>query len=655
MNIKKIHIGIVLLFLLNAIQAQQAKVLVTNDENSNVLVKWYTETVFTDNAVNIYRQLKGENTWNKLNKQAVKRNAEIPNSLIAKDQIFSVLENTLSTKSANEIDGFTKFIIMIKSVEYPEFSSFLGLQYVDKKVEKGQEYRYKIVELVNGKEKELVISDWISSATYKPIDSPKMFTAIQKEYSITFNWIPDENIFMGVYLYRSINNGQETKLSNLPIILSKDEQGNYPEIFFTDDSLQIGETYNYQIAGIDYFGRESELSPTITITIKDITPPPPPTRVKTIVMGKMIMLLWQCEKVADLSGFNIYKTNYDDTSFVKINKALLNTESDSFMDSVSEIDTYKYKVSALDLSGNESFSEVYSAEIMDIFPPTKPESVVAVADTGKVTLNWKANKEDDLAGYLIYRTVDTDKKAYLLLNAYPVKANNYVDSLPKMVKNYFLYKIIAIDTSYNKSEYSDFAITRLPDVVAPQKPVIKRIAQENNSLVIEWNPVLEPDIAGYNIFKIEEGKEAKQLNVNLIRGINLFTDRMALPNTKNNYYVIAIDSSGNQSEKSDIHSAQLNIKEIAELEFKNITASYKSKKKAVQLNWTVKTDGKLKGFVVYRKVYEHSKLKPISGLIQDPEFLDKKIKAGETYEYQVRVFTESNDIIKSETKKMIIQ
>ncbi|OFX82837.1 MAG: hypothetical protein A2W99_14340 [Bacteroidetes bacterium GWF2_33_16] len=652
---KKLYTFISLLLIISTSLAQEkAKVLVSSDQNNQIIIKWYTETIYTENPVNIYRQEKNDLNWIKINTIPIVRKNQLSEKLKEQDPLFNIIENKILGSRAKDLDGITKFVIMIRSVEYPEFSEFLGIQFFDKDITLGKEYRYKINEIENTKESELGLSEWIVADKYIPKSAPDSLKVVQNDYSANFSWIPNEDLFMGVYLYRAINNAEKEKLTSVPIIASADEQGNYPEIFFTDDSLKIEESYSYEISGIDYFGRESKLSPKITFTIKDISPPPPPDKLITEVVGKNVRLYWENKNVPDLAGYYIYKTSMNDTAFKRINNTPIGKEYHTYTDSVKDIGVHNYKVSTIDESGNESFSEIYPAVINDIFPPAKPKLLIASADTGVIILSWQENTEPDLLGYYVYRTIDSDSKNYSLLNADPIKENRFINYLPREVKNNFLYRVIAIDSAYNKSDYSDFAITRIPDAIPPQKPVIKSISQEKKGLIVEWLPVFDLDLAGYQVYRAEKDKTPIQLNVNLIKGIELFTDRLALPNVDYNYFIIAVDSSGNLSEKSELYAAKLCIETEVNIDFRKITVEYKKKKQHVQISWEVKSDNEIKGYIVYRKTNEQENFKPISGLLPKPEFTDKNISAGKEYLYEIKAFTTDNKQVKSKTKKISI-
>ncbi len=651
----RIVFTITLFLMLGSSYAQdESKILVTNSVNNSIEIKWFTGTIYTDTPVNVYRQEKGDSGWLKITSSPIKRENEISQSLKDQDQIFSMLEKQIQENRPGDLDGMTKLMIMIKAVEYPPFSDFLGIRYIDSSFTRGKEYRYRITEQTENGEHELNISEWITAAEFKQAPPPDAFTGKQEDYVVSFSWQPDEHQFMGVYIYRTGPGGKPEKLTHVPIIVSVNDQGNYPDILFRDDDLTIGQTYSYQLAEIDYFGRESQLSHELKITIEDVTPPPSPYKVVTDVAGKKVRLYWETVNAPDLAGYNIYRAAHTDTAFQMINQALIQKEYLTYTDTINKTGNFDYKVASVDQSGNEAFSEVYTAEIKDIFPPDKPQMLTLTPDTGQIKLKWQENTEPDLRGYLIYRTIDSDKKNYSLLNSRPVTQNHFTDKLHPGAKNNFLYRIIAIDSAYNKSPYSDFAITRLPDVVAPHQPQIKSITAENNMLIIEWHPVFDADLAGYNILRAANAQIPKKLNINLISGIELFTDRNVRPDILYEYYVTAVDSSGNQSIKSEEFTAGLNIKADFILEFKKFSANYRKRKETILLKWDVRHESPVKGFVVYRRTTDVTHFKPVTGLVKETEYEDKDITEDIEYEYQIRAFSNTNQQKKSNTQKITL-
>lgn len=68
-----------------------------------------------------------------------------------------------------------------------------------------------------------------------------------------------------------------------------------------------------------------------------------------------------------------------------------------------------------------------------------------------------------------------------------------------------MYKVIAVDTNFNRSIPSDIAKVTMPDVTPPSTPFIKDVQiSADGFAVIEFLPNLSPDLKGYNIFRSEK-------------------------------------------------------------------------------------------------------------------------------------------------------
>ena len=646
----------------NAFTQEKVKVITSIEENnSGIIIKWYAKKVFTNNAVDVYRADANSDNWTKINQNPInKKDGDIPADLRKKDDALRAINGSLTGADANSLNGFLVLTVMIKSIEFPEFADYLGIQYIDKTAQKGKSYKYKITD-TNGKT--MGISEPITFTNFEKEDAPANTKVEIVDYIPHFSWQVDNNKFFGYNIYRSkTKNGDKHKINKDPIVPMKNKKGKYPDFLFKDDTMQIGDVYYYNIVGLDYFGKETKFSKDLVAIIRDKTPPEAPYGIKTYVTGTNVDIFWDCAVVDDLNGFNVYRSKSKNENFVKVNTKLINKNFRDYNDEVEDIGVVYYKVTSVDTAGNEAFSYVSPANITDVFPPETPKNVVCKADTGIIQIAWKANEESDLMGYYVYRTIrKTDDANFSLLNTEPVKTNNYIDTLPKQARNKFYYKIVAVDTSYNRSGYSDFAVIGMPDVTPPKKPVIKSAKAEGDKIIIEWFPNFETDLAGYNIYrkvKNDTINKKEKLNINTIsKKTFVFTDIFADKGIEYQYSIVAFDTSGNYSDFSDEYTAILIDTVKTAKDFTNFKANFVKSKKQVKLTWKIKNPENLKGFMVYRKQGNNGQLKPITGIINENEYIDKQIntKKTGTYTYQIRGFAKNGMIIKTEKKEIKIE
>lgn len=658
MRLFKTILSICILFNSVFIAAQdKCKVLVTNAEDGTVYVKWYSENIYFDQNVYVFRQEFGNNNWTNISQHSITKGTPIPEDIVEKDKVLDVLQNKVNVTKASQLDGITKLILMIKSVQYPELSQFLGIQFNDASASKASKYRYSISHSSSETENPIGTSDWIVVSDYVQGDAPKEIKTTQEGQSLHFSWLPDEDKYMGVYVYRALKGQEMIRITSVPVLASTDEKGKFLDIFYTDDSLVTGTEYEYILKAIDYFGRESNESNKITVKIKDMEPPVAPDKVVCTVEGNNVNLYWENENVPDLAGYKIYRTEHGNTDYKCITPTLISKQRQIYTDTVSQIGVYNYMVATVDEAGNEAMSEIYPVEIKDIVPPSIPQSLIAVSDVGKIVLKWQACKDVDIMGYYIFRSIGKES-SFLLLNADPVTETSFTDNLPSNAKNNFNYKVVAVDLSYNRSAFSEPAISRMPDVNAPEKPIIKNINQEKNTLKIEWYKNIEADLAGYDIYRYAEQKgieNAVKLNSKIISQIPVYTDLFPEKRTKYYYYIVAIDSSNNASIISDARSATLTTVGEDEDLFKNFTCKYNKGANEISLNWKMKNLDEKLSFIVYRKTDEAQNFKPVSGKIAQDSYKDKISKKEGDYYYRIAVITPDNNIQYSKTEKLTIK
>ena len=81
---------------------------------------------------------------------------------------------------------------------------------------------------------------------------------------------------------------------------------------------------------------------------------------------------------------------------------------------------------------------------VDIFPPTAPARLAAVADEGGISLIWEPNAEPDLAGYLVLRGEPSDATLQPLTPT-PVTEARFRDAHVSAGKKY-VYAVVALDS-----------------------------------------------------------------------------------------------------------------------------------------------------------------------------------------------------------------
>ncbi len=123
--------------------------------------------------------------------------------------------------------------------------------------------------------------------------------------------------------------------------------------FFIDSTVKTGATYHYSITAVDTAGNESRPVKAHEITAKDDIPPTAPSGVVAIFSKNGVKITWNPSNASDLKGYNVYRSELPNGRYMKVNKDLLN--SPEFIDHGGK-KFHFYRISAVDLSGNESMT-----------------------------------------------------------------------------------------------------------------------------------------------------------------------------------------------------------------------------------------------------------------------------------------------------------
>lgn len=629
----------------------------STQEKTVVLLKWYSKELFYDEGVNIYRKAEDELNWEKINEKPVVRKAGMTPAALASDPDLEAFITIIQTASKTELQQDMLLLnIVLKSFQSDLFSDFMGIYFEDRRAQAGKRYEYRINKLRAGREYLVGVSPFVEAGAYKPGAAVTGLTLAQNGLKIDLNWKHEEDRYYAVNVYRkSSADSVAIKLNKDPLMLSqvRDSVGNidYPKPMFSEDrNLEQGNSYTYQLAGVGFFNNETVWSDPVVVSFKDITPPPSPQNLAGKADSMNVYLSWENREAIDMKGISVYRSVKSDGPYQVIHTPVLDVGTSLYHDSLQIPGPYYYFVAAVDTAGNEAHSNLIFVEVQDVMPPVQPQQLAIKTDTGRISLTWKMGDEPDLAGYYIYRTVDKNqKKNYVLLNAEPLHENHFDQKLPKNVKNSFFYFVIAVDTSFNRSKPSEVVSGAMPDILPPEKPFIKNISYAEENIIVEWTPNVDHDLTGYHVYRADTTRKFSRVNINILgKSTFRYADRDNLPNTDYFYYLVAMDSAGNVSKASNEVYARRTLKPEALAGQISLKIKYSKRKKRSQLNWNYNTDAAILGYVVFKGEQEN-RLRPITGLIQSKNFVDRKAGEGNDKEqyYQIRAYAGDNVIYSS--------
>ena len=203
-------------------------------------------------------------------------------------------------------------------------------------------------------EGESATGDLSNLASIVPLDvtpAPSALTATSKPEGVILTWKSPVGKPFNIYRL-----GQGETMSELtkPVNASPASATTYTDV------PPYG-TYTYMVSAVAAQGIESDPSSAVTVTFKDLTPPPAPKNLSLLVETKAVRLLWDAVDAPDLAGYMVYRKEgvgqgdqiQEIPTIVPLMEKPITTPY--FVDSKANIGiAYRYAVGALDKNGNQS-------------------------------------------------------------------------------------------------------------------------------------------------------------------------------------------------------------------------------------------------------------------------------------------------------------
>lgn len=626
-----------------------------------IALKWYSEAINYPGGVNIYRQKVGVQGWVKLNDTPLMMMDTVSAEAYEADSTLRPVVEIVKNVPKRDIikNGFLKLTVLLKTFQSNVFSGFLGIYHEDTTVEAGSVYRYRVNRIIRGRELLVGESQLLQAGDPYAFDPPADFEALQEAQQVILNWKIEENRFYGVNIYRSEDDATYEKLNQLPVMVSqvynKEGQLVYPEKLYTDRNVKTGNKYYYKIEALNFFGDVSTRSEARAVEIMDMTPPPAPKKLERKGVSQLqVTLTWKKVKSDKIHGYNVYRSENSKGPFNLASTFTIDKELEEHTDTVPAPGNYYYFITSLGTNGVEAPSNYIHVEVPDVFPPATPENLTAKADTGRVILSWDANNETDMKGYWIYRSIlNSEDNHFVLLNSTPQMQTQYEDALPKNARNKFVYKLVAVDTSFNTSGPTGPVAVGLPDVSPPQTPFLTdvEIFDEKN-IRLTWKPNVDQDLKGYKIFRAEPSSDFEEI-FEASNARSDYIDTRVKSGEAYRYLLKAVDSAGNTSFSSNIKSIRMEIDRAPSVsEVKNLNLKQVDGRK-VQVKWNIRNTADLLGAVVYRKK-ANGTLTPVSPKLSADSWTDDSVVPGASYSYQVRAYYKKGFIGKSDMAEITI-
>lgn len=279
----------------------------------------------------------------------------------------------------SEADGADAYLVYRSSSKDPHFKAIASAAqpaYVDRAVEKGVAYEYKVSAVGTGGESPL--SDAIEVFTYDsshpvPSEPIGLHAAVAKSLSVELAWMPVDGA-ISYTVYRALGtNGEYSKV------------GSSATAAYTDRTVNPATAYSYKVS-VTGIGGESGLSSPVEVTTKEpVALPEVPSGLKAIkVSASSFEIQWS--PVAGADSYRIYRQSDGEDMFTLLDS--VDAPSASYMDDSVSVDSsgYSYRISAVNEQGETDGSAGMHIAMPAPSPPT--DLVVGLIGEDFVGLIW---------------------------------------------------------------------------------------------------------------------------------------------------------------------------------------------------------------------------------------------------------------------------
>lgn len=499
----------------------------------------------------------------------------------------------------------------------PGLRMALGRSLIDRSVESGETYRYRIVLLDRRGDEIDTVNSRIRIEPPDPVEPPDSVTAVSDRDQFDIRWNYDEyresrgDTTVGFHIYRRAAGEKPRRINEAPVLRVED----YLNYF--DSAAREDVSYQYGVQAVDIIGRVSDIVYSEPVRITDTTPPLVPMGLTALDRDDGVLLIWNISPEGDVRSYNVYRSTSVEGKYAMINSAPVPFDDPRFTDTdLIRGQAWFYQVTAMDAAGNES-PPCGAVTIIpqDTEAPGAVEGLSHTVDPDDmlVRLQWDPNPEPDIKGYFVYRA--EGKKSMMRITSMPIDAADdprFEDSgfrekglLPGRE---YRYAVSAVDTSNNESERTEIRL-EMPDNEAPREVFsFSARSTRDGEVELRWQPSLSRDLELHRIYRRTE-KSAAQIIAELPADQTEYLDCEVERGGSYRYHVVEVDGAGNASGPSRTRQV-IPVDSTDPGPPRNLQAVKEGGR--VHVTWEAPDDTDLIGYRVYRAAYSGAKLRQVS-------------------------------------------
>ena len=302
--------------------------------------------------------------------------------------------------------------------------------------------------------------------------------------------------------------------------------------------LQVGQSYIFRVGSTDPSDNGPAYSlPSVFLaaTEADVEPPEISGTEVLAITDRQATVRWQTDEVSDSRvEFGLAPDVFDDlrldpTDVTDHKLALTNLEPAT---------TYYYRVGSVDFADNYGAGRVReftTADLPDLTPPVLSDVAATATGGTRALIRWKTDElADSYVEYGPDATLGLEVQALTDVLAHEVTLSNLAPDTE------IFYRVGSIDRAGNPIVWSDvFTFIPTADIQAPSAPASFEAIPGNERVYLRWQPNVEPDLAGYDVYRSRAGGAFRRIAAQLT--VPTFVDQNVENGVDYTYYVQALD------------------------------------------------------------------------------------------------------------------
>ncbi len=581
---------------------------------------------------------------------------------------------------ANELQQRFTFALLACDQSFA-IAKHAAMGFTDTTVKIGEKYLYKIYTAIPS-QKYVVDTGfiYIGLDNYFTLPAPLDVATSFGDQSVMLSWnyALYKNFYNSYHVERSDDGGKTfTRINKQPIVnLNLKDSSRNARMVYVDSLPTNDKNYTYRVLGVNAFGETSTPSAMVTGQGQPTLSINPVIEKAELVNDNKVIITWTFANEANniIKGFSVQRSDnaggYYDTLQTnitpKIRKIILDFETNPNTEKEDAASIPKnrklfannyFMITAIGKNGKMSTSFPLLVDIIDTFPPAPPVSMAHVLDTttGQVRLQWKANKENDLLGYRVYKA-NRIEEVMLQQTISPISDTLFTDTISLNTLNEKVYYALAsVDKRFNTSKLSAIITIVKPDRTPPSAPIISNYYLKDKEVHFSWINSSSTDVAKHKIYRKQIGTDAPWTLLKEITkkaSADSIVDNTVLYDSTYAYTIIAIDS--NQLES--VPAAPLTVTPIMTLAntkiptVENLKVIGNKNASNVTITWDYKGDAPA-AFWLYRAGEDGnmSLLQTVDG--NKNVFVDSTVSTDVKYHYMIKAVLK-NGINTSFTNKV---